>query len=71
MSPMRKPAATWRIGGGTGRRRAIAVTATTTAANAIARTIGGSSLTIVGGRYERVGSRDKNVLLASDSKNAR
>ena len=40
-SPTRKPAATWRIGGGTGRRRAIAVTATTTAANAIARTIGG------------------------------
>src|SRR5437763_7422346 len=41
-SPTRNPAATWRIGGGTGRRRAIAVTATTTAANATARTIGGN-----------------------------
>src|SRR6476660_5126186 len=42
-SPTRNPAAIWRIGAGTGNRRAIAVIATTTAANATASTIGGNS----------------------------
>jgi hypothetical protein len=40
-SPRRNPATTCRMGVGTGRRRASAVTATTTAANAMTLTIGG------------------------------
>ena len=52
-----------------GRRRAIAVTATTTAANAIARTIGGNCLTVADGHYEGDGPLDNNVAPISDSKN--
>lgn len=41
MNPTRSPAATWRMGVGTGRRRASAVSATTSTAKAIPKTTGG------------------------------